>query len=161
MENTGSRSKLRTKLFSCLFPKTVLIQESYLSDYTYKLNSYDNLLLNQVLNWNASKRCKNIGLLKTISMKKIHHNLKVRKRFYSITIPLFHKVWDLFSEAWTSSVKHDCPLSEVLLPITMMDLIGNWEFKYSHTTALSTYMVHDLRAFLYTFFWISSLKLAP
>ena len=29
----------------------------------------------------------------------------------------------------TSSVKRDCPLSEVLLPITIMDLIGNWEFK--------------------------------
>ena len=41
----------------------------------------------------------------------------------------------------TSSVKRDCPLSEVLLPITIMDLIGNWEFKYSHRTDLSPYMV--------------------
>ena len=41
----------------------------------------------------------------------------------------------------TSSVKHDCPLSKVLLPITIMDLIGNWKFRYSHTTALSPYLV--------------------
>ena len=41
-----------------------------------------------------------------------------------------------------SSVKHDSLLSEVLLPITIMDLIGNWKFKYSHTTALSRYMIH-------------------
>ena len=40
-----------------------------------------------------------------------------------------------------SSVKHDCPLSEVLLPITIMDWIDNWKFKYSHTTALSPYIV--------------------
>ena len=38
-------------------------------------------------------------------------------------------------------MKHDGPLSEVLLPITIMDLIGNWEFKYSHRTDLSPYMV--------------------
>ena len=41
----------------------------------------------------------------------------------------------------TSSVKHDCPFSEVLQPITIMDLIGNWKFKYSHTNDLSPYMV--------------------
>ena len=41
----------------------------------------------------------------------------------------------------TSSVKHDGPLSEVLLPIAIMDLIGNWKFKYSHTNDLSPYMV--------------------
>ena len=41
----------------------------------------------------------------------------------------------------TSSLKHDCPLSEVLLPITTMDLIGNWKFKYCHTNDLSPYMV--------------------
>ena len=40
-----------------------------------------------------------------------------------------------------SSVKHDGPLSKVLLPITIMDLIGNWKFKYSYTTALSPYTV--------------------
>ena len=41
----------------------------------------------------------------------------------------------------TSSVKHDCPLSEVLIPITIMHLIGNWKFRYSHTNALSPYLV--------------------
>ena len=41
----------------------------------------------------------------------------------------------------TSSVKRDHPLSEVLLPITIMDLIGKREFKYSHRTDLSPYMV--------------------
>ena len=49
--------------------------------------------------------------------------------------------YDYFQKCKTSSLKHDCPLSEVLLPITIMDLIGNWEFKYSHTTALTPYMV--------------------
>ena len=37
----------------------------------------------------------------------------------------------------TSSVKRDFPLSEVLLPITIMDLIGNWKFKYSHASHLA------------------------
>ena len=41
----------------------------------------------------------------------------------------------------TSSVKRDFPLSEVLLPITIMDLIGNWKFKYSHASHLAPYMV--------------------
>ena len=41
----------------------------------------------------------------------------------------------------TSSVKHDFPLSEVLLPITIMDLIGNWKFQYSHASHLAPYMV--------------------
>ena len=40
-----------------------------------------------------------------------------------------------------SSAKHDWTLSEVLLPIAIMDLIGNWKIKYYHTTALSPYMV--------------------
>ena len=42
---------------------------------------------------------------------------------------------DLFDQnikCKTFSVKYDCPLSEVLLPITIMNLIGNWKFKYSH-----------------------------
>ena len=41
----------------------------------------------------------------------------------------------------TSSVKHDGPLSEVLLPITIMNLIGNWKFKNSHASHLAPYMV--------------------
>ena len=41
----------------------------------------------------------------------------------------------------TSSVKRDFPLSEVLLPTTIMDLIGNWKFKYSHASHLAPYMV--------------------
>ena len=41
----------------------------------------------------------------------------------------------------TSSVKRDFPLSEVLLPITIMDLIGNLKFKYSHASHLAPYMV--------------------
>ena len=41
----------------------------------------------------------------------------------------------------TSLVKHDGLLSEVLLPITIMDLIGNWKFKYSHASHLAPYMV--------------------
>ena len=41
----------------------------------------------------------------------------------------------------TSSVKRDCPLSDVLLPITINDLIGNWKFKYYHTTDLSPHVV--------------------
>ena len=40
-------------------------------------------------------------------------------------LSLFQNEQDVFSEEWTSSVKHDCPLSEVLLPIAIMDLIGN------------------------------------
>ena len=40
-------------------------------------------------------------------------------------------------------MKHDGPLFEVLLLITMMDLIGSWELKYSHRTALSPYMAHE------------------
>ena len=41
----------------------------------------------------------------------------------------------------TSSVKHDGPLSEVLLPITIMNLIGNWKIKNSHASHLAPYMV--------------------
>ena len=41
----------------------------------------------------------------------------------------------------TSSVKRDFPLSKVLLPTTIMDLIGNWKFKYSHASHLAPYMV--------------------
>ena len=41
----------------------------------------------------------------------------------------------------TSSVDHDCPFSEVLLQNTIMDLIGNWKFEYSHASHLAPYMV--------------------
>ena len=40
-----------------------------------------------------------------------------------------------------SSMKRDFPLSEVLLPITIIDLIGIWKFKYSHASHLAPYMV--------------------
>ena len=49
----------------------------------------------------------------------------------------FNKVSCLFCrnsiKCEMSSVKHKWLLSEVLLPIAIMDLIGNWKFKYSHT----------------------------
>ena len=37
----------------------------------------------------------------------------------------------------TLLVKHVWPLLEMLLPITILNLIGNWQFKYSHTPQLS------------------------
>ena len=58
-------------------------------------------------------------------------------------------------------MKHDGPLSEVLLPISMMDLIGNWKFKYSHTNDLSPDIHGSFEAetaFLYTFFQILALN---
>ena len=55
-------------------------------------------------------------------------------------LSLFQKEQDVVSKAWTSSVKHDRPLSEVLLPITVMDLIGNSEFQFSHASHLYPYI---------------------
>ena len=40
---------------------------------------------------------------------------------------------DLFDQNADKALTY---LSEVLQPITIMDLIGNWEFRYSHKTAL-------------------------
>ena len=65
--------------------------------------------------------------------------------WYCFLSDCFNKATCLFChnsiKCETSSVDHDCPLSEVLLQNTIMDLIGNWKFKYSHTTDLFPYMV--------------------
>ena len=54
---------------------------------------------------------------------------KLRSFNYRFLADCFNKASCLFCrnsiKCETSSVKRDCPLSEVLLPITIMDLIGN------------------------------------
>ena len=71
-------------------------------------------------------------------------------RYYLVLFAVFCFLADRFAiclfcrnsiKCETSSVKRDFPLSEVLLPITIMDLIGNWKFKYSHASHLAPYMV--------------------
>ena len=58
-------------------------------------------------------------------------------RFSELPIlSIFQEVSDVFSEAWLPIVRG------VTIPITIMDLIGNWVSKYSHASHLASYMAH-------------------
>ena len=96
---------------------------------------------------NFSEKKKNDGTVDSFICSKVLTDTLVTIP----TFPMYHAfLADRFAiclfcrnsiKCETSSVKCDLPLSEVLLPITIMDLIGNWKFKYSHASHLAPYMV--------------------